>query len=112
MTGSTAYETTWLGVLEELRTCPDVRLREAHQGDIATGDADQAFAELAERDGVVLDPSLKRYYLRFSGLAAVWDVADPEFEDESLIAGGVRPVQPAPGDPVGPARGTLVRPHR
>lgn len=88
MTELTAYETTWLGVLEELRSCPDIRLGKDHQGqlDIAR-DADQVFAELAERDGIVLDPSLKRCHLRFSSLAAVWDIPCPEYEEESLIAG-------------------------
>ncbi|CAM03990.1 hypothetical protein A8924_5107 [Saccharopolyspora erythraea NRRL 2338] len=88
MTELTAYEATWLSVLEELRGCPDIRLDNGDQAerDLA-GDADQVFAELAERDGIELDPSLKSYHLRFTSMAAVWDVPDPEYEEESLIAG-------------------------
>ncbi|MEU6714174.1 hypothetical protein ABZ897_22125 [Nonomuraea sp. NPDC046802] len=88
MTELTAYEMTWLGVLEELRSCPDIRLSTDLQGQLDVArDADQVFTELAERDGIVLDPSLKRCHMRFSSLAAVWDVPDPEYEEESLIAG-------------------------
>ncbi|TDD50745.1 hypothetical protein [Saccharopolyspora elongata] len=85
----TAYETTWLGVLEELRNCPGIRLESADQGQLDDADADRAFGELADRDGIALDPSLKPYHLRFSGLAAVWDVPDPDpdYDEDCLIAG-------------------------
>ncbi|MEV0049054.1 hypothetical protein AB0H34_00990 [Saccharopolyspora shandongensis] len=89
MTELTAYERTWLAVLEELRSCPEVQLTRDHQGKLNSviGDADKAFAELAEWDGVALDPALKNSYLRFSSLAACWWIPDPEYPDESVIAG-------------------------
>ncbi|MER6990342.1 hypothetical protein ABT337_10765 [Saccharopolyspora hirsuta] len=88
MTELTTYETTWLGVLEELRTCPEIRLDVADRGQLdEAGDADRVFGELAERDGIVLDPALKACHLRMSGITAFWDIADPEYEEESLIAG-------------------------
>ncbi|WP_093147225.1 hypothetical protein [Saccharopolyspora antimicrobica] len=88
MSELTAYETTWLGVLEELRGCPEIRLAVAEQGELRENEgADRVFGELAEWDGIALNPALKECHLRFSGLAAAWDVADPEYDEDSLIAG-------------------------
>ncbi|MER7078546.1 hypothetical protein [Saccharopolyspora kobensis] len=84
----TAYETTWLGVLDELRGCPEIRVEYAERGELLeTEDADRVFGELADCDGIALDASLKECHLRFSGLSAAWDVPDPEYDEESLIAG-------------------------
>ncbi|MCT9142819.1 hypothetical protein [Streptomyces violarus] len=85
----TAVERAWIDVFEELRNCPDVLLDldtlEFPGGDVA--DADGAFASLAERDGIVLDPSLKECYLRFSDLAAGWGAGMTEEDEDPLFAG-------------------------
>ncbi|MDA3645421.1 hypothetical protein OU416_15210 [Saccharopolyspora indica] len=88
MTELTAYETTWLGVLEELRGCPEIRVTEVEEGELrGSEDADRVFGELAEREGIALDASLKQCHLRFSDLGAAWSVRDPEYDEESLFAG-------------------------
>ncbi|MFG3719427.1 hypothetical protein ACGF8D_16655 [Streptomyces massasporeus] len=55
--------------------------------DEETEDADAAFASLEERDGVVLSPSLKDCYLRFSDVAAGWGAGMTEEDEDPLFAG-------------------------
>jgi hypothetical protein len=85
----TAVERAWIDVFEELRECPDVLMDmdalEFPGGE--AGDADVAFASLAERDGIVLDPSLKECYLRFSEMAAGWGAGMADEEEDPLFAG-------------------------
>ncbi|WP_151769751.1 hypothetical protein [Streptomyces abyssomicinicus] len=85
----TPAERAWLDTFEELRNSPDVEL-EMETLEFAKGeppDADTAFGTLAEHDGVVLDPSLQRCYLRFAGMGASWGAGMTD-EDEDPLFGG------------------------
>ncbi|MBD0840629.1 hypothetical protein [Streptomyces sp. TRM68416] len=98
----TPAERAWLDVFEELRECPDVELDmdnlEFQDGEPA--DADAAFALLAEREGVLLDPALEPCYLRFSDLAASWGAGMSDEDEDPLFAGefDVIPLLRAIGD--------------
>ncbi|MFF8012285.1 hypothetical protein [Streptomyces sp. NPDC007929] len=85
----TAAERAWIDVFAELRDCPDVLLDmdtlEFPDGDV--GDADTAFASLAERDGIVLESSLKGCHLRFSDMAAGWGAGMTDEDEDPLFAG-------------------------
>jgi hypothetical protein len=84
----TPAERAWLDVFDELRNCPDIeldmdRLEFANE----SADAETAFGMLAERDGIVLDPSLKLCHLRFSDLAAGWEAGMTEEDEDPTFAG-------------------------
>jgi hypothetical protein len=84
----TPAERAWLDVFEELRNCPDVRLDlDSLEFAEEPTDAETAFEMLAQRDGVVLDSSLKKCYLRFSDLGAGWDAGMTEEDEDPLFAG-------------------------
>lgn len=89
MTEATPYERRWLDVLDELRNCPDPNLRVTrdHQGPLIVepADASAAFGEIAQQDGVLLDPALQGCFLRFDGLGACWGFG--EEESDPLFAG-------------------------
>ncbi|MFJ9854117.1 hypothetical protein [Streptomyces sp. NPDC101150] len=87
MSELTPYERSWLDVLDELRSCAEIHMTRDHEGrlNLVIGDAQKAFAELAEWDGIALPHTLQKYYMRFSSLAACWWFG--ESESEPLIGG-------------------------
>ncbi|MFE9727841.1 hypothetical protein ACFYQ5_30820 [Streptomyces sp. NPDC005794] len=88
MTEPNQYEHCWLDVFEELRNCsdPDLHVTRDHQGPfVEPADARSAFDELAQQDGVLLDPVLQGCFLRFDDLGACWGFG--EEESDPIFAG-------------------------
>jgi hypothetical protein len=102
MTEPTPYERRWLDVLAELRNCPDpdLHVTRDHQGPLTAEPADALFGNLAERDGVVLDPALKQCFLRFDGLGACWtfgeEETDPLFSGEFNVSPLIQTIRKRP----------------
>ncbi|MFJ2171800.1 hypothetical protein ACIQVO_06145 [Streptomyces sp. NPDC101062] len=79
MSDLTDYEQRFLAMLDELQGASDVDVLYEERGPIEelVGDATEAFAMIAEEEGVELDPSLHRSYLRFEGLSSHWAAERP-----------------------------------
>ncbi|MEV7866254.1 hypothetical protein AB0P17_09170 [Streptomyces sp. NPDC088124] len=104
------YERRYLSMLDELQGALDVDVLHEDRGGFEelAGDADEDFAMIAEEEGVVLDPSLRRSYLRFEGLSTHWAIERPgtyltgEFSLVHLAAAmlttGVDPATDEPSD--------------
>lgn len=73
------YERRFLSMLDELRDASEVDLLYEERGPIEEeiGDASETFAFIAEEEGIELDPSLQRSFLRFEGISSHWAVERP-----------------------------------
>ncbi|SHM34515.1 hypothetical protein [Streptomyces yunnanensis] len=79
MTARTPHEVRWLAIVEQLRDSPGITVSRDITADIdmTAGDVPEAFAELAEWEGIRLSSSLQENYLRFHELGSQWQTAEP-----------------------------------
>ncbi|TLS43507.1 hypothetical protein FE633_25515 [Streptomyces montanus] len=79
MTDLTAYEQSWLNVVDGLRGSPGITVMRDLKGDIdpTAGDVAEAFEELADWENITLDPSLQENHFRFSELGSQWKTVEP-----------------------------------
>ncbi|WP_329342267.1 hypothetical protein OG252_39710 [Streptomyces sp. NBC_01352] len=102
------YERRYLSMLDELQHTPAVEVLYEERGPVEEeiGDAAEAFTLIAEEEGVVLNTSLHRSFLRFEGLSSHWGVERAgvyltgEFSVRHLAAAMLSPgVEPATDEP-------------
>ncbi|TDD16056.1 hypothetical protein E1294_32610 [Nonomuraea diastatica] len=73
------YEARYLAMLDELTNCSEVKILYEERGPIEEmiGDASETFELIADEEGVHLDPTLHRTFLRFEGLSSHWAIERP-----------------------------------
>lgn len=110
MSDLNAYESRYLSMLDELQNASEVDVMYEERGPIGEDaeDAPEIFQLIAEEEGVVLDPSLHRVFLRFEGLSSQWAVERPgiyltgEFSvrhiGAAMLTTGVEPATDEPSE--------------
>lgn len=74
MTQLTEYEERYVAMLDELTDSSEVEVYHEERGPLEEGDAADTFQLIADEQGVTLDPSLHRTFLRFEDLSCHWGV--------------------------------------
>jgi hypothetical protein len=114
-----AYECRYLSMLDELQNASEVDVMYEERRPIREDaeDAPEIFQLIAEEEGVALDPSLHRVFLRFDGLSSHWAVERPgiyltgEFSvrhiGAAMLTTGVEPATDEPSEQEGRLYGEM-----